>query len=575
MVWQLPQCPGAQYIRGTSLTVLIAMVCGCGFLLFGYDQGVMSALIEEPMMALTMPQIAKYEYIDDLHDPSIRDQLWDHKNKGLFDPNVQGAVVGCYELGALIGSILVLWKGDQLGRRTSVAIGSTIMIIGTIIMVAGDTIGPFIAGRVVAGIGNGLNTATIPMLQSELSKAHNRGFLVFVEGALLAGGVMISYWIDFGFYFFRLNSVQWRFPIAFQAAFALVLLLGIFFIPESPRWLVKRGLEDEARVVMARLRDVPDDDHEMNAELKQLQDTIYKQETLMGSFSYREILTMGPEQNLYRTVLGCVAQMFQQLTGINNLTYYANTVFSMVESGDMPSRLLVCGSGILYFLSAVAAVFVIDIAGRRRLMMWCAFGMALCFAIMSGMIYKVQEGTRLNLPKSDYVHYGKVGEAFIYLYFVPWSLGWLGMTWLYPPEITPIRIRAPAAALSTCSNWVWNFTVVMISPPAFKTLKNHTFTMFGAFNMMFIPFVYAFFPETKQRGLEEMDMFFADAHREGFWKPSHFMTTATYHSLHRPHLSPEELDEVINEREKEEGHSPEDGGVEGVPSPDAKDQSPA
>lgn len=553
-MFQLPQFPGAEYIRGTSLTVLIAFVCGCGFLLFGYDQGVMSALIEEPMMAGTMPQIAKYEQVDQKQwyaDGRI------YLDSDQFDSNVQGAIVSCYELGALIGSIIVLWKGDQLGRRSSVAIGSTIMIIGTIIMVAHDRLPAFTVGRVIAGIGNGLDTATIPMLQSELSKAKNRGFLVFIEGALLAGGVMISYWIDFGFYFFRWNSVQWRFPIAFQAAFALVLLLGIFFIPESPRWLVKKGMVDEARHVISRVRDRPEDDYEVNAELQQLVDAIHKQETAMGAFKISEIFTMGPEQNLYRVLIGCTAQMFQQLTGINNLTYYANTVFQMVNSDDIPTRLLVCGSGVIYFVAAAVAVFVIDVAGRRPLMIWCAFAMAVCFAIMSGMIYKVMQGNDMKLPKEQFITYGKVGEAFIYLYFIPWSFGWLGMTWLYPPEVTPIRIRAPAVALSTCTNWIWNFTVVMISPPAFKNLRNHTFTMFGAFNMMFIPFVYAFFPETKQRGLEEMDLFFADAHRDGFWNASRFMTTATYLSLTTPHLSAEELDEIINERDDING----DGGA--------------
>ncbi|WFD32791.1 hypothetical protein MSPP1_003842 [Malassezia sp. CBS 17886] len=571
-MFQLPLVPGAEYIRGTSLTCLIAFVCGCGFLLFGYDQGVMSALIEEPMLASTMPQIAKYEIPPFDKDPMAGPvPLYPDQ----FDPNVQGAIVGCYELGALIGSLFVLWKGDQLGRRTCVMIGSSIMIIGTIVMVAHDTLAPFTVGRVIAGVGNGLDTATIPMLQSELSKAKNRGFLVFVEGALLAGGVMISYWIDFGFYFLRFNSVQWRFPIAFQAFFAIVLFCGVFFIPESPRWLVKKGHSKQARAVLARVYDLSEDDYEVVQEMRYLEESIHRQETEMGKFSMREILSCGPNQNLYRTLLGCCSQMFQQLTGINNLTYYANSVFQMVQPPtgnscgvephcvpDLSSRLLVCGSGVLYFLAATVAVFVIDVAGRRKLMMSCALGMAICFAIMSGMIWKVQQLTGMGM---DAGVYGQVASAFIYLYFIPWSIGWLGMTWLYPPEITPIRIRAPASALSTCTNWIWNFTVVMISPPAFKNLKNHTFTMFGAFNIMFIPFVYMFFPETKRRGLEEMDLFFEDSYRDGFWNKTHFMTNACYYSITRPHLTSEQLDNIISERHAGSDNDPKDEKV--APSP--------
>lgn len=547
----LPTIPGADRIRGTTLTVFIAFVCSCGFLLFGYDQGVMSLLIEEPMLASTMPQIAKYEpdgagTAEEYAKTHPGDPV--DYNPKRFDSNVQGAVVSCYELGCMLGSLFLLWKGDAIGRRWSVVIGSTIMIIGVIIMVADDTIGPFTAGRVIAGVGNGFNTTTIPMLQSELSRPQYRGLLVFIEGALLAGGVMISYWLDFGFYFLKFNSVQWRFPIAFQIVFAAILMLGVFIMPESPRWLVKRGRVEEANAVLARLHDKPLDDPAVQQELNTLVDAIRKVEMDLGPFKYSELGTMGPQQNLYRLILGCGAQCMQQWTGINNLTYYANTVFKMVQPNDISSRLLVCGSGVLYFLAASVAVFLIDVAGRRTLMIWCAFGMMLCYAIISGMVYMVDPTTTSAAPEQR-GKYGKVGEAFIYLYFIPWSFGWLGMTWLYPPEIMPIRIRAAGTALSTCTNWLMNFTVVMISPPAFQNLKNHTFTMFGAFNAIFIPIVYMFYPETNRRGLEEMDLFFADAHQEGFWKPSRFMTTATYLSITRPYLTTEELDAVISKRD--------------------------
>lgn len=515
-------------------------------------------------MAKTMPQIAKFaggQGVDPINDPKTMPSK--------FDPNVQGAIVGCYELGCMIGSLFVLWKGDQLGRRLSVCIGSIIMVIGTIIMVAHDTLAPFTVGRVICGVGNGLDTATIPMLQSELSKASNRGLLVFVEGALLAGGVMVSYWIDYLFYMppaLHLNSVQWRFPIAFQAALAMVLLLGIFVVPESPRWLVKKGHIEEAHDIIARIQDRPLDDPDVMAELTSLRESIEKTETLLGDFSYKEIITMGPHQNFYRTILGCTSQMFQQLTGINNLTYYCNTVFNMFESDSTAARLLVCGSGVIYFVAAAVAVFIIDLAGRRMLMMTCAFGMMVCMAILSGAVYMCQsysdkqdaQGSLSPHDDEQLSLYGKLATAFIYLYFIPWSFGWLGMTWLYPPEITPIRIRAPASALSTTTNWIWNFTVVMISPPAFKNLRNHTFTMFGAFNLMFIPFVYMFFPETKRRGLEEMDLFFAEQHDTKFWKATHFMTTSAYLSITRPHMSAQELDEELKMRSGEGKHEPKD-----------------
>ena len=197
---------------------------------------------------------------------------------------------------------------------------------------------------------------------------------MFIEGALLAGGVMISYWLDFGFYFLKFNSVQWRFPIAFQIVFAGILMLGVFVMPESPRWLVKRGRIEEANAVLSRRHDKPMDDPAVQQELHTLVDAIRKVEMDLGPFKYRELLTNGPQQNFYRLALGCGAQCMQQWTGINNLTYYASTVFKMVQPDDVASRLLVCGSGVLYFLAASVAVFLIDVAGRRTLMISCAFG---------------------------------------------------------------------------------------------------------------------------------------------------------------------------------------------------------
>lgn len=125
--------------------------------------------------------------ITELTDPTTGDSL-----NPQFQSAVQGAVVAIYEIGALIGSLIILWKGDAMGRRTSIAIGATIMTVGAVIMTASFGIAQFTVGRIITGIGNGMNTSTIPMWQSELSKAHNRGMLVLVEGALIAGGIMLS-----------------------------------------------------------------------------------------------------------------------------------------------------------------------------------------------------------------------------------------------------------------------------------------------------------------------------------------------------------------------------------------------
>ncbi|KAN0063120.1 hypothetical protein ACQY0O_004284 [Thecaphora frezii] len=410
------------------------------------------------------------------------------------------------------------------------------MTVGAVIMTCSYSLGQFTAGRIITGIGNGMNTSTIPMWQSELSKAHNRGLLVLIEGALIAGGIMISYWVDYGFYQIKDNSVQWRFPIAFQAAFAITLFFGILALPESPRWLIKKGHKAEAAQVLANIDNTTVDDPQVTTIVKQLEESIVASEQLMGEFSYKELFTNGPEQNFYRTVIAFTAQAFQQLSGINLITYYATTVFKTIQDDDTTARLLAAGNGTEYFIASIFALFMIDTLGRRNLMMSTAFMMSVSMAILAGSVYVVEqphEGT----PPEAYV-----AAVFLYFFNTMFAFGWLGMTWLYPPEITPIRIRAPASAIATSSNWLFNFLIVMITPPAFANIGYQTYIIFAVLNMSFIPVIWAFFPETKRRGLEEMDLIFAEAHDEGFWKASRFMTTACYLSLHKKHLTSEELD---------------------------------
>ena len=156
----------------------------------------------------------------------------------LYNSTWKGFVTDIYEIGCLAGAITMLLYGDTLGRRRAIMIGAVIMILGTIIQITpikGHHAGvQFIIGRTVTGIGNGMNTATIPTYQAECSKTSNRGLLICIEGGVIAFGTLIAYWTDYGCSYGP-DQLTWRFPIAFQISFALVILIGPWFLPESPR----------------------------------------------------------------------------------------------------------------------------------------------------------------------------------------------------------------------------------------------------------------------------------------------------------------------------------------------------
>ncbi|KFA74041.1 hypothetical protein S40288_05174 [Stachybotrys chartarum IBT 40288] len=504
----LPQWKvGGQHLRGAALNWGIGIIASCGFLMFGYDQGVLSGLLTLDSFQRNQALMTPLDESNDLcyNADGTRDYRYCHG-----DANTQAAGVAVYQLGCFLGAVVILFWGEPWGRRSSTFWGSLIMIIGTIMQGASFEYGLFVTGRVVGGIGNGMVTSTIPTWQSECARPERRGFLILLSGALISGGIMISYWVVYGFYFLE-GEVRWRFPIIFQSFFTVLVMIGLLFLPDSPRWLIMKGRTQDAREVIARLLDKDDHSPEVEQEVSQITTALSAQR---GGGYFSRLVTRGPSQNLRRTLLGIAAQFFQQICGINLITYYATFVFeNSLGFGPELSRLLAALNGTEYFLASLVALPLIERAGRRKLMLFGAFGMMASMAILAGTTSTGQTNEQ-GAPELS-TGYGVTAVVFLFAFNTFFALGWLGMTWLYPAEVTNLQTRIQANALSTCSNWLSNFLIVMITPPAFANLQYRTYIMFAVFNAALIPCVYFFFPETSKRSLEEIDLYFAKAYAEG------------------------------------------------------------
>ncbi|KAM5467916.1 hypothetical protein MauCBS54593_005198 [Microsporum audouinii] len=498
---------GSRYfgLRGTKLNIAIGVIAGLDFLLFGYDQGVMGGLLTLHSFERVFPEIAtSKEAVMGL----TRSQI-NHRS------TIQGISVASYNLGCFVGALACIWIGDRLGRRKTIWLGSAIMVVGAALQASAYGLPHFIVGRLVTGFGNGLNTSTVPTWQSECSKSHRRGQLVMVEGALITGGICISYWLDFGFSFLEPSSVSWRFPIAFQIVFALIIMLVVMGLPESPRWLVLKGQEDEAMNVLAALSDLDREDRFIHSEFSAIKDTVIE----MQRGSFKDLFTMDKDRHLHRVILAYVNQVFQQISGINLITYYATTIYEgSIGLDPFISRILAACNGTEYFFASWIAVFVVERVGRRPLMLFGAVGMSLSMVVLAvATSFKGQTDP------------GIVAAVFLFVFNTFFAIGWLGMTWLYPAEIVsfisslkckqvlaanlsnsqvPLRIRAPANALSTSANWIFNFMVVMITPVSFSSIEYKTYIIFAVINAFIVPVVYFFYPETAYRSLEEMDSIF-------------------------------------------------------------------
>lgn len=409
-------------------------------------------------------------------------------------------MVSIYEVGCMFGSIVIIFWGDRIGRRMSLVIGGIIVVLGTILQVTSYSRAQFIVGRIVAGLGNGMNTSTLGTYQSETAPAKNRGMVVTCEGIMAIGGVWLSYWLDFGMSYTS-STAQWRFPLAFPIAFALTMSGVAFFMPESPRWLVLKSRDEEARQVLAALagHDISVEDDSVVSVYRAIRQAIDLEVHAGGEFSYRELFSGGELQNFRRICLCFGIQLMEELCGINLITYYMTSVFLQVGTGHFLALLLSGINSTTYFISSFVPIWLIDRFGRKTLLIYGAIGMT---SMMIMLAVSLSFGTE-NFTA------GVFAILAIFMFNIFYATGgWMATPFLYPSEISTLRIRSKGSAISVLSKWMFNFLVVMIAPVAMHNIGWRTYVIFIVLNFVFIFVLWLFYPETKGLPLEQVDRIF-------------------------------------------------------------------
>ncbi|KAF7169917.1 hypothetical protein CNMCM5623_002468 [Aspergillus felis] len=478
-------------LSGRSLRLSVTFAAVMGFSLFGYNQGMMAGLLNGDEFVNSFPILkmpdnptgAQKHYID----------------------VIRGAVTSCYEIGCFFGALFSMFFGNGLGRTRLIFMGASVLMVGALLTTVCFTgkweVGQFVIGRVVSGIGNGMNTATIPVWQSECSGAHNRGFLVCFEGAMIAGGTFIAYWVVFGISH-AADSVQWRFPVALQILFALVVATGALMLPDSPSWFVMRGLDKEACEVLGKLKGASPDSDEVLHDYNLLKTDMESSKSEQSN--WKLVFTFGKTQEFQRLLIGCSGQFFQQFTGCNAAIYYSTLLFQ--ENLHMEKYLSLIMGGVfatVYALATIPSFFMIEKVGRRKLYLIGFLGQGLSFVItFACLIKETEENSK-----------GAAVGIFLFITFFAFTL--LPLPWIYPPEINPLRTRTVGAAASTCTNWICNFAVVMFTPLFAGQSPWGVYLFFALFNFVGLIFGYFFYVETAGREIEEVDIIYAKAHIEG------------------------------------------------------------
>ncbi|KAH5267472.1 hypothetical protein HBI70_132360 [Parastagonospora nodorum] len=469
-------------MTGKWLTFWVTVACATDMTLFGYDQGVFGGVIVTP------------DFLDQL----------DLNGK----TSLISTVTAIYDIGCFLGAILVCVIGDPLGRKNCILLGTTIMSIGAILQIASFGVPEMIVGRVIAGIGNGINTSTAPVWQGETSKASWRGKLIVIEMIMNIAGFSMSNWVTYGFSFLG-GSVAWRVPLAFQFLFIIILFATVPWLPESPRWLMMKGRVDEAEKILADLEGTDVTDPFIIAQSKDIQWAVQYEKD--HAIRWRDLLRgrtgdQAGTHTIRRMLLGMGTQAMQQLIFLQIINNYLPTVLIVsVGLTNNMARLLAACNSVSYLLFSLIGIPNVERWGRRKMMMYAAAGQFFCYCIITICI---RYNEMSSLAETTQQMWAKASIAFFFLYYVFFGIGWQGVPWLYPTEINSMAMRTKGAALGTATNWIFNFMVVEITPPGIESLHWKFYIIWCVFNFSFIPIVYFLYPETAGRTLEDIDRIF-------------------------------------------------------------------
>jgi sugar porter (SP) family MFS transporter len=431
------------------MTAGIAALAG---LLFGYDTGVISGAIL-----------------------FIKDQF------KLASSAVE-AVVSAVLLGAVIGAAFSGAITDRFGRKKVLIVTALLFAIGAIGASLAANVAMIVFFRLIIGVAIGVASYAAPLYISEISPPEMRGALVSLNQLMITCGIVVSYLVD---YALSLGANEWRWMFGLGAIPAVILVIGMIVLSESPRWLVSRNKISEARAVLARV--MPQD--KIEKEMRSIQGSLTAKEG-----SWKELLQPWIRPAL---VVGIALAFFQQMTGINTIIYYAPTIFEFAgfESHKV-AILATVGVGIVNVLMTVVAIWFIDRLGRKPLLYIGMTGMAISLGVI---------GLAFNMPSmTGALKMITVLSVVFYIASFAISLG--PIFWLMIAEIYPLNVRGRAMSLATVANWGFNAVVASTFLTLTEKLgKAGTFWFYAIVCAIGIVFCYLYVPETKGHTLEEIE----------------------------------------------------------------------
>jgi len=434
---------------------LAAAFAGLGGLLFGYDTGVISGA-----------------------------ELF-FKNDFSLSVFALEIIVSGVLAGAAVGALLGGRLADIFGRRTLLILTAIIFAAGAILCAAAPSPTILIVGRIIVGFGIGLSSSAVPVYISEVSPADARGWTVSLFQLAITLGILLAYIVDYAF-----ASIQgWRWMFGLAVVPAAIFAFGMFFLPESPRWLAKRGRHDAARSILSRIRDT----HDVDAELQEIEHSLAHAKE---RGNWRDLLSARLRPAL---IVGIGLAVFQQVTGINTVIYYAPMI---VQSAGISSAsgaiLTTAGIGIVNVLMTIVSMWLIDRIGRRPLLLTGIAGMIVTLGVLGWAFHSASPTGALSW----------IAVISIMVYVASFAISLGPIFWLLISEIYPLKVRSSTEGVAATFNWGSNLLVSLTFLTLLQMIgATRTFWLYGFFAIGAWIFSYYLVPETKGRTLEEIEAF--------------------------------------------------------------------
>jgi len=485
----------------TVKAYLICAFASFGGIFFGYDSAYVNGVLGNQI------------FIDNVEGPGHDAVSSSH----------QSLIVSILSLGTFIGAIAGGDLADFIGRKWTVIIGCIIYAVGVVIQMItghGDSLATIVVGRVIAGLGVGFESAIVILYMSEICPRKVRGALVAGYQFCITIGILLASVVVYATKN-RKDTGAYRIPISIQFAWALILGIGLLFLPDSPRYFVKKGNLEAASKALSALRGQPRDSEYISVELAEIvANEEYERQLIPSSSwfsSWANCFKGGlrdQKSNLRRTILGTSLQMMQQWTGVNFIFYYS-TPFLQSTGAISNTFLISLIFTLVNVCSTPISFYTVEKFGRRPLLVWGALGMLICQFLVA--IIGVAVGFNHTHPDpkdptatlANNIPAVNAQIAFIAIFIFFFASTWGPGAWIVIGEIFPLPIRSRGVGLSTASNWLWNTIIAVITPYMVGkdkgNLRSSVFFIWGG--LCTAAFVYAYFlvPETKGLTLEQVD----------------------------------------------------------------------